>query len=58
MQLVKAVQDTRAIADVVAAFDGTNLVVADDLMFELQQIVTKLQSKLPSLEARWATLRA
>jgi hypothetical protein len=53
MQLIKAVQETRAIADVLACFEGTDLVLADDLMFELQQIVAKLELKLPKLEKRW-----
>jgi len=53
MQLIKAVQETRALADVLACFEGTDLVLADDLMFELQQIVAKLEAKLPKLEKRW-----
>lgn len=52
MQLIKAVQETRAVADVLACFEGTDLVLADDLMFELQQIVAKLEVKLPKLEKR------
>jgi hypothetical protein len=53
MQLIKAVQETRALADLLACFPSTDLALADDLLYQLQQIVDKLKQKLPNAESRW-----
>jgi hypothetical protein len=59
VQLIKAVQETRTLADVLACFNGADLVLSDDdMMFQVQQLVSKLKQKLPKLERRWVNLDA
>jgi hypothetical protein len=57
VQLIKAVQEIRSLADVLACFKGADLVLSDDdLLFQVQQLVSKLKQKLPKLERRWVNL--